>query len=380
MVINTAELLQHILLHLDMRTALTACMRVCRVWHHILTTNRAIQRALFLLPEPDFPSSTTPASTRQHRRLNPLLAELFPAWFNSSPHERPSTLPADETPLPTPKDSLARHRWQPFHASGIARNRRGFLYRGASWRRMLVAQPPVRRLSNVFRLFPRAADSHHYSRDHAVNWYTAFEAGDNCHEVAQHWQAGRLCTCMAPSLYRHPIGEKWAAMSAEEEAVFFGEEFRDPAMLDGLRMGTLYDKTQHTVREGQLWNMSRWRILWEPPVGEEDANAVTLGQFGEIGGGPVVEVSTKFLNVSQEDWGEIFVQEAEWEVQFRFPEGSGLALVERRVNGDAGGGLGDDEARLAALAAIRESDRKLDEKDEMYARAMKYGRELSGEA
>lgn len=60
-------------------------------------------------------------------------------------------------------------------------------------------------------------------------------------------EVGVFCSCMSGSLYRHPVGR--GALSPEEEAVFFGDDFRDTTMLDGLRMGTLYDMTQHTARE-----------------------------------------------------------------------------------------------------------------------------------
>jgi hypothetical protein len=76
---------------------------------------------------------------------------------------------------------------------------------------------------------------------------------------------------------------------------------------------------------------------------------------------------------------EMFVREASWEVQFRFPMGSGLALAERWKGAAEEGGL-DEDALSEALAAIARFDRKLDERDEMYARVVKPVEELPEEA
>jgi hypothetical protein len=51
--------------------------------------------------------------------------------------------------------------------------------------------------------------------------------------------------------------------------------------------------------------------------------------------------------------------------------GSGLALAKRWKGGAEEVGLEDDESRSRALAAFAKFDRELDERDEMYAKAMK---------
>jgi hypothetical protein len=381
-VINTAELLQHILLHLDIRTALTVGLRVCRLWHHIITTSQAIQRALFFLPEPDLPASTPPSEIRTHRRQNPLLAEAFPAWFDSSPSER--TYKHLQAPSPSraesrnnaPKDPLDRHRWQPFHASGIARNRRGFLYRAASWRRMLVTQPPVRTLGYVFSAAPLAGPQ--ARADAAPRLCTAFAGREKIHPGDRAaWEDGEFCSCMHPSMERHPaFGRRGVAvaMAPGEEAVFCGADFRAGVMLDGLRMGMLYDMTQHIRRGG--WWASRWRVVWEGGEGEDLSTRALLGEFG----GPVLQLEGRRLSAAPGVREEMFVREASWEVQFRFPMGSGLALAERWKGDAEDGGLEDDESRSRALAAIARFDRELDERDEMYARAMRPVEELPEEA
>jgi hypothetical protein len=368
-------------------------MRVCRLWHHIITTSQAIQRALFFLPEPDPPASTPPSEIRKLRRQNPLLAEVFPAWFDSSLPERTYYTdpeppvsraeyrfpPAPRPPPPAPRDPLDRHRWEPFLASGIARNRRAFLHRAASWRRMLVAQPPVRTLGHVFRPYHLARPYGRVRR--APRLFTPL--GTTHPEDRRSWAEGEFCSCMHPSMDRHAIGKRGTVMAEGEEEVFFGEEFRAAAMLDGLRMGMLYDMTQHVERNE--WRASRWRVVWEVPEeeeeeeGENDACVSTRELLGEIGG-PVLQHGGCVLGAAPEVREEMFVREASWEVQFRFPMGSGLALAKRWKGGAEEVGLEDDESRSRALAAIAKFDRELDERDEMYARAMRPVEELPEEA
>ncbi|KAH7309047.1 hypothetical protein B0I35DRAFT_482787 [Stachybotrys elegans] len=111
--LGTAEILEQILLQADIRTVLTA-QRVCQQWLHLIRTSRALQKHLFF--QPDLALKT--------RMRNPLLAELFPNWFPDTP-EFFNDLGLDHLPLVQPHRNAA------------------FKYQGATWRRMLISQPPV---------------------------------------------------------------------------------------------------------------------------------------------------------------------------------------------------------------------------------------------
>ncbi|KAM0814533.1 putative F-box domain-containing protein [Seiridium cardinale] len=177
-VFSIVELLEAILLQVDMATLLVSASRVSRAWHNVMMNSIAIQQALYFKP--------TPAKTHKHKthkstqegaqaprqsstceepdeipQLNPLLMEKFsPCFFDLSgdriffrrsgsfyalpwtarPHEevdfthpfksgsyRTLRKPTAPTAEAARQESLARSR---------------FTRKGASWRRMLVSQPP----------------------------------------------------------------------------------------------------------------------------------------------------------------------------------------------------------------------------------------------
>ncbi|KAK7038325.1 putative f-box domain protein [Favolaschia claudopus] len=119
-VLLTPELLELILCHLPIRHLLVTAPLVCKYWRD-LTLTPALQRALFF--EPD--NSTSPSIR------NPLLEELFPPFF--------ATL----------EDSSASNWFWPGSAKRImampwSHAPQAFKRKEASWRRMLVVQPPAR--------------------------------------------------------------------------------------------------------------------------------------------------------------------------------------------------------------------------------------------
>lgn len=158
-------------LHQAPTLVLVNCQRVCTLWHSIITTSPALQKSLFLLPsstdspswsedeeEPDFEDeedfearfateSTPPEAHRssnsqgspkaKDRILNPVLAECFAPILASSNlgnstwsfYSQLQTLPWAKTG--TQLDSPARN---------------AFAREEASWRQMLVSQPPIYRL------------------------------------------------------------------------------------------------------------------------------------------------------------------------------------------------------------------------------------------
>src|SRR5690625_2582029 len=50
-VLDTSELLELILVHVDMQTLLTSAQRTSRTWHALIATSPPLQRRLFFLPE-----------------------------------------------------------------------------------------------------------------------------------------------------------------------------------------------------------------------------------------------------------------------------------------------------------------------------------------
>ncbi|KAF7366381.1 putative f-box domain protein [Mycena sanguinolenta] len=115
---STPELLELILAHLPMRDLLVTAPLVCKTWQALALTP-ALQRVLFFEPVPL--SSSAPMQ-------NPLLAELFPPFF---------TAVAQDTHWARLPGSARSIKSMPWSKSPAA-----FKRAEASWRRMLVAQPP----------------------------------------------------------------------------------------------------------------------------------------------------------------------------------------------------------------------------------------------
>ncbi|KAK7931462.1 hypothetical protein PG985_002174 [Apiospora marii] len=123
-VVAPTELLEALLLGMDMRTLLTVAQRVCRRWHHLIWTSPSLQKALFFEPDHAVPS-TNPLR-------NPLLAEIFTVWFDHN--HNPSTERGPRT-----KD---HHYYKDIRASPFAKKLDVVLHKNATWKQMLVQQPP----------------------------------------------------------------------------------------------------------------------------------------------------------------------------------------------------------------------------------------------
>ncbi|KAE8377058.1 hypothetical protein BDV26DRAFT_264370 [Aspergillus bertholletiae] len=124
---STVELLESILLHLDIQTLLTA-QRTCRAWHATIQGSTAIQKALFFTP--------IDASSASTKVQNPLLMKMFPSFFEWDP-----SLLASVDMLQRPEKLEAYIRPE------------------ASWRRMLVQQPPILRIGVLLSSYA-FAESH----------------------------------------------------------------------------------------------------------------------------------------------------------------------------------------------------------------------------
>ncbi|KAJ7916295.1 hypothetical protein B0H13DRAFT_1998200 [Mycena leptocephala] len=118
-VISTPELLELTLSHLPMRDLLVTAPRVSKTWQ-ATTLCPTLQQALFFQPDP-------PGSERIQ---NPLLLEIFPPFFAPAPPSRwdwPNAKSVMSMPWSKASDAFKRPE--------------------ASWRRMLVTQPPARKMT-----------------------------------------------------------------------------------------------------------------------------------------------------------------------------------------------------------------------------------------
>jgi hypothetical protein len=118
------EICENVLLGLDVRTLLLSQL-VCQRWADLIHSSSAIQQALFFKP--------AASKHLQERQINPLLAEQFPPWF---PEDNPEACAKGFSALDMNEFFESRER---------------YLHPNASWRRMLIQQPPATTLSWVER-------------------------------------------------------------------------------------------------------------------------------------------------------------------------------------------------------------------------------------
>ncbi|KAH8587850.1 hypothetical protein B0O99DRAFT_640741 [Bisporella sp. PMI_857] len=126
---------------LDLRTLLTS-QRVCREWCKLISTTKSLQTTLYFEPEEVTLSS-------RHRLINPLLRALFPRCF---PVDQ-ENIDADDLPL-----------YFNINDDRIMREQ-------ASWRRMLISQPSIKKLGIYTR-------------------YVDFPTLDYCHSDVQTYYRG----------------------------------------------------------------------------------------------------------------------------------------------------------------------------------------------
>ncbi|KAK4459724.1 hypothetical protein QBC42DRAFT_311016 [Cladorrhinum samala] len=279
-VIHTYELLTNILLHLDIRTSLTAAQRVSKTWHKIITTTPSIQRALFFLPdETSYPQYSH--APPQSRHQNPLLTELFPAWFDSS--SPPPRTTVEQIPNTFSLEQFPSHRWEPFYSCAVAKNPRAFLHPTATWRRMLIAQPPVRELGFLSREITNYTAGGKQRTYHFYGPTTSSSAGGGpgqspavslrpgyqSHKPRlsfrvtpkEEWEPDpKICTCLSRVPHKHLDGSPDDDDAAASSTLFSSPRNFPEVMIDGLRMGTLYDLVQHHSHEAEA--ETSWRILW----------------------------------------------------------------------------------------------------------------------
>ncbi|KAJ5898840.1 hypothetical protein N7495_003584 [Penicillium taxi] len=113
-VLDTPEVLEMILGRLDMRTLLVSAQRVCRNWMNLIRASPSLQMVLFF-------TSINGSEWGKEKIPNPLLAWAFPSIFPGDDNFSFANL------IMTKDDS------------SMAR----FIRKDASWRKMLVQQPPI---------------------------------------------------------------------------------------------------------------------------------------------------------------------------------------------------------------------------------------------
>ncbi|KAJ6488962.1 hypothetical protein C8R45DRAFT_993280 [Mycena sanguinolenta] len=125
-VIQTPELVEHTLALLPIRDLLVTAPLVNKIWQAI-TLSPSLRRALFF--------EADPTASASHPVKNPLLVELFPPFFasNTSKHPWPGTA-----------DSILAMPW--------CQAPEAFKRADASWRRMLVTQPPAQTMLVIHTL------------------------------------------------------------------------------------------------------------------------------------------------------------------------------------------------------------------------------------
>ncbi|PYH32459.1 F-box protein [Aspergillus neoniger CBS 115656] len=124
------ELLEMILLQLDMRTLLVSAQRVCRAWHTLIKDSSSLQTLLFFKPATDpFP---TELRARELVEDNPLLSYIWHEFWR----KRVSTSSVN---LNLPQLDPQRQNV--------------FLREEASWRQMLLRQPPVSLMAVVEKTY-----------------------------------------------------------------------------------------------------------------------------------------------------------------------------------------------------------------------------------
>ncbi|RLM00177.1 hypothetical protein CFD26_107692 [Aspergillus turcosus] len=111
------ELLEEILLQVHLPTLLTSAQRVCRMWHRLIQDSSALQKALFFKPSEKRVDS-------EERRINPFVqSNLWRGLFRKKVNKRSRV--------------------------HLRRKREVYLRREASWRRMLLQQPPSNNIAIV---------------------------------------------------------------------------------------------------------------------------------------------------------------------------------------------------------------------------------------
>ena len=159
-VLWTPETLELVLLQLDLHTLLLA-QRTCRFWHSLIRQSPSIQKALFYLPD----QPTRPI-------YNPLLTHAFPSFF------------------PNPKTGQvdAQFTFMTFDMLQHPEKIDAYNREEASWRRMLVKQPPPANFAFCEIVSPRARAAYLNRRVVQVSSGSTLNAPEQIPDERTPWQ------------------------------------------------------------------------------------------------------------------------------------------------------------------------------------------------
>lgn len=153
-VFNTPELFEIILLHLDIRTLLVSAQRVCQTWTVLVQTSPAIQQALFFRSQ----ENKWHTESISNPIYNPLLVEAFRPFFPSV-HEYPpihnNNENANEFQAEAERDGKEENINFSFKALDMLSStpkKSAYMRKEASWRKMLLRQPPVYGGVTIFKM------------------------------------------------------------------------------------------------------------------------------------------------------------------------------------------------------------------------------------
>ncbi|RYO93275.1 hypothetical protein DL762_001224 [Monosporascus cannonballus] len=144
-VLDIPEILEAILLHVDMRTLLVSALRVSRFWYFLVARSPQLQRHLFF--REDF--SAGPADPK----MNPLLRETFPFCFPRDDDDGRARVYAKSERCATQGEG-EYHNFARRTAAHVLHNPVAFNRLQASWRRMLVQQPPLKEVGDLVTMAP----------------------------------------------------------------------------------------------------------------------------------------------------------------------------------------------------------------------------------
>lgn len=143
-VFQTHELLEAILLQLPSKEILLNCQRTCQNFRDVVPCSVRLQRALFFRPKGSIAKDKP--KPLEAIALNPMLCTAFDPWINDVKTSCACYyLDHENTDLP----HTTRNAWQT--AKGDLSDK--FSRKEASWRQMLISQPPITKLQIYHRKF-----------------------------------------------------------------------------------------------------------------------------------------------------------------------------------------------------------------------------------